>query len=389
MRKGIGFCGALIMVMLLMACGGAQQTPAAAPAGTKSAPAKPESAAGGWQTKWEQTLAEAKKEGRVTVYGEAGPAVRTEVSGAFKKKFGIDLEFLSGASLEVAQKYIVERNANLFLADGMMMGGPTMLLQVKPKGFLTSIEPQLILPEVKDPGAWAEGKVPFLDQDKMVLPLTQGYYSYIFVNTDLVKDGDIKSLFDLLDPRWKSQITMIDPTVTGSSSKWISFILIKMLGPEKGQEYLRSLAKLEPMITKDKRLHVEWVARGKYAIGIGPNMQSLAEFITAGAPIKSIRIKEGGGLSPSSSCIALPNNGPHPNATIVLVNWLLTAEGQTVFSQAFGQPAVRNGIPIGGMIDPFTVMIPGETAYWADEQFTLEEEKGMLVAKQIFGPLMK
>ncbi len=380
---------ALAAILILSACAGSQQPAGSGAPANKADETKAAPVTEAWKAKWDKTLADARREGKVVVYGEAGPSLRTEVSKAFKDKFGIELEFVTGVSLEIAQKYMTERTANLYLADVILMGNTTLLLQVKPKGFLGPISPQFILPEVLDSKAWNGGKIPLLDRDGTVLPLTQGYYSYVFINTDMVKDNEIKSLFDLTDPKWKSKITMYNPTISGSTINWVNFVLTKFMDNEKGQQYLKDLAKNEPFLTNDKRLHIEWVARGKYAVGIGPNMQSLSEFVSSGAPIKSIRVKEGGGISPSSSCIALPDKMPHPATATILVNWLLSAEGQTVFSNAFGQPGIRLGTPVAGIIDPFTVVIPGETAYWADEEFTLQQEQAMVIAKQIFGPLLK
>src|SRR5690348_7817742 len=60
---------------------------AAKPAGSASAPA---SAVGSW----DDILAAAKKEGKVTVSGPPDPDARAKLPAAFKDKFGIELEYL-------------------------------------------------------------------------------------------------------------------------------------------------------------------------------------------------------------------------------------------------------------------------------------------------------
>jgi len=52
----------------------------------------------GWESQWKEILAAAKKEGKVVVMRSADPAVRTKLPAAFKKRFGISLEYLGGRS---------------------------------------------------------------------------------------------------------------------------------------------------------------------------------------------------------------------------------------------------------------------------------------------------
>ena len=101
-------------------------------------------------------------------------------------------------------------------------------------------------------------------------------------------------------------------------------------------------------------------------------------------------MREGGLVHPAGSVFGLINKAPHPNATKVLLNWLLTSEGQHLFSQAFGQPAIRFGVSSEG-IDPFTVYRHGEKALWVDAKYMEEEltNKGQETSKAIFGHLVK
>lgn len=59
-----------------------------------------------WQDKWNKIFHESKKEGRVVVCTSAGADTRTALTRAFKNKFGIDLDFVSGKSAQLAEKII-------------------------------------------------------------------------------------------------------------------------------------------------------------------------------------------------------------------------------------------------------------------------------------------
>lgn len=380
----------IILASSLAACGpqaGSPASPGPAAVDRAATPASPDLAKPAWQTSWEKSLAVARNEGKIVLYGELGPGLRTALTQAIKDSFGIELEVVTAPTREIIQRLITERERNINLADAILLG--TDFTDIKAKGIIGPVEPLLIRPEVKDSSFWPGGSLPFLDKDHLTLALTGAYWSYILVNSDTVAEGDLKSYKDLAHPRWRSKLVMFDPTGSGAAVWWVMFVLNRALPSEEGRALLEQVARQDLTVINDKRLQVEWVARGKYAIAIGPNMQTVTEFKKAGAPIAWRRMTEGGLVHPSSSVLSVPTNRPHPNAAAVFVNWLLTGEGQRIFSQAFGQPPNRLGVNTEG-IDPFTVPVPGEKFYLIDEDFIVTTQtRGRLIGKEIFGHLIK
>ncbi len=384
MRKNLAVLCAVMLIPLAVACVRADTPPA-----TPTPKATAGAAAGASADKrWEQTVGAARQEGRVVVYGEIVASVRDAIAKGIGDKYGIEAEFVTGKGAEVAQKFLAERTANLNLADAFVLGGGTLILILKPKGVLSPIPPIVYQPEAVDPRAWSDGSIPYLDKDKLVLPLGARYSSFVLRNTDMVKDGEIKSYDDLLDRKWKGKMTMIDPTVTGTGSSWTTFILTRVKGPEKGKQYLKQMAEQDLNVIKDTRLHVEWVGRGKYPIGLGPHFATVTELQEAGVPIAWVPVQEGGLMAPGAGVYAIPDKPAHPNASALLTNWLLTAEGQLIFSRAFGNPAIRLDVSKEGF-DPLTIPRPGEKVYWNDEDFVLDQPKAIETGKDIFGPLMR
>jgi len=53
---------------------------------------------------------------------------------------------------------------------------------------------------------------------------------------------------------------------------------------------------------------------------------------------------------------AVFKNPPHPNATKVFVNWLLSKAGQTLLATELKQNSARKDVPVG---DPDTAPLPG------------------------------
>jgi ABC-type Fe3+ transport system substrate-binding protein len=59
-------------------------------------------------------------------------------------------------------------------------------------------------------------------------------------------------------------------------------------------------------------------------------------------PVRPIStLKEGYYAASGSGNVVLLKNAPHPNATKVFVNWLLSKQGQTAITKALGQPTRR------------------------------------------------
>ncbi len=340
------------------------------------------------EKQWTEVLAKARQEGTVMFYGEIGSRLKTGIATAFKKRYGINVEFVTGKAPEVVRKYQAERAANLNLADIFIIGAPASLLIVKPSGVLRKIDPLLLLPEVTDPNAWPNGQMPYVDKDGTILPLARGVIRGLIGNTEQVRSDEITSFKDLLQPKWKGKITIFDPTRTGAANNWVSFILFKAYGMEEGKKYLKEFAQQEPAIINDARLEVEWVAKGKYSLGVGPQVQSVGSFISMGAPVAWLKVKEGVQLRPGASVMSLPDKPPHPNAATVMVNWLLTAEGQKVFSEGFGLPPSRQGVIVKGL-DPNTLPAPGEKILSYGEDDITRQNDALAIAKEIFAPLMK
>ncbi|MGH7847427.1 MAG: hypothetical protein ACREQW_19950 [Candidatus Binatia bacterium] len=85
---------------------------------------------------------------------------------------------------------------------------------------------------------------------------------------------------------------------------------------------------------------IHW--RGKIAITIGPTYYSFAPFIKANLPVKPFPpFKEGTYVSVGNGGPVVLKDAPHPNASKVLVNWLMSKEGQEIYSKAHGQATRR------------------------------------------------
>ncbi len=353
---------------------------------TTATPPAPATAA--WEETWNKWLADAKKEGMVRLYCIEPSTVRDMVTQNFEKKYGIDVEFVTGAGTELARKLQAERQAGLYLGDVFWGGATTQINVLKPTGVLDPLKPVLLLPEVADTKYFLGNKYLWADKERQyILGFRPNVTTQICINTDLVKPGEVKTCRDVLDPKWKGRIVMGDPTAAGTTERFVS---TTYENPKLGIEFLRALARQEPVIVKDERLGAEWVARGRMALGLGVREAAVSEMKAAGAPIKNNPPSDNPIMSAGAGNISLINKAQHPNAARVFINWLLGKEAQTLYSQTLLLPSARVDVPIPEGFDldcvPRTDL---EYTYTDDEEFLVGAAVREKVMKEIFGLLLK
>ncbi|MBI4334965.1 MAG: extracellular solute-binding protein [Chloroflexi bacterium] len=331
-----------------------------------------------WQDTWDTLVREAKKEGRVSIYRGATPMNRA--LERFRQKYGIEATSLTGTPGEMVERLARENRARANSADIHITGYGGLRL-AKPQGLLLPLSDLIVLPEVRDPGKWFGGKFPMIDDSQV--DFLGRVSSSLWRNTDLVREGEIREYRDLLQPKWKGQIILDDPQGSGAGTQWF-----RMYYPLLGDDFMKTFIGQEPMITRDRRLEVEWLARGKYSLLIGGNYDNLLDFRKAGEPIELVETKEGEYIGPGGGCIQVLKEAPHPNAARVFLNWMLSQEGQTLISEETLIPSLRVDVPTGHL-DPRTVPKAGRV-YLADTLETLEKaNEFMAQSGRIFAPLLK
>ncbi len=339
-----------------------------------------------WEVTWEKTLLAAKKEGKVVLYGSSSSPTIRDLAPEFKKKFGFELEVLAfdkGSALSA--RLLTERKAGLSMADVFSGGTNTFFGAVKPAGMADPMEPVLLLPEVVNPKNWYAGKLPWLDKEHMLF----SYYAFanntIAINSDLVKPDEIKSYHDLLNPKWKGKIIMNDPTISGVGLKSFSALGFAILN----LDFFRQLARQEPMIIRDQRLQVDWLAKGKYHVLISPRPAPMMEFKRAGAPVAYGNPPIEGTYLSSGSALGLLSQVPHPNAAKIFINWFLSREGQIGMIPE-GMQSSRLDVPTDDL-DPSLVRQAG-VIYFLDsdsEEWVSRDQEYTKAATDIFGHLIK
>lgn len=384
----------LILVSLLFAACAPKTAPVQAPGMPAAPSAKPApqipapvaAAKPAWETRWEETIAGAKKEGKVVIYTSAGPRGRVAIQQGLSAAYPIDVELIAGVTAQLAEKIVAEQRAGLHLADIALVGATDPVSRFKPAGILERLDQALILPEVANPKVWRGGELPFADKDHTVIGFTSNLSGFLTVNTEMVKPGEIKPWRDLLQPKWKKQIVMFGPALaSGPGVMWSQAIGRGIMG----WDYLRELAKQEPIITEDARLQAEWIARGKYAMGTGTRAELVDEFIGLGLPIQDVAPSEGVYMTYSTGAFGLLKSAPHPNAARVFINWLLGKEGQVITCQGMAYTSARTDVAVPSNLAS-RAPAPNTTYFNStSEENILQKTEDLKILKEIFGPLKK
>ena len=118
------------------------------------------------QKEWNDSMAGAKKEGRVVVATSPDPVMR-EIAAKFKARFGITLEHLAGSSSQLAARLQSERQAAINSVDVFLGGIQTVANVLYPQKMLDPLKPSLMLPEVVESKKWKKGRPWFVDPEEM------------------------------------------------------------------------------------------------------------------------------------------------------------------------------------------------------------------------------
>jgi iron(III) transport system substrate-binding protein len=297
-----------------------------------------------WQKAWEETLAAAKKEGKVVVVGSPDPVMRNEIIPAFQKRYGIAVEYLAtGSSSQTAGRIRTERSSGIYSVDVFMSGLGTTVNVLFPEKMIDPLKPLLLLPEVTDDRNWKRGKPWFIDPDgEYIMMLFANVDSHFYINTAYVKPGEIRSAKDLLDPKWKGKISTEDPTASGTGANTAGHFL-RELGPEFTKKlYLEH----DVGTSRDRRQLTDWLARGIYPICLTCRTDDIRDLLKDGFKIVEVfelsDLKSR--LNSSPFILSYANKAPHPNAARVFINWLAGREALQIYSRGYESPSLRTDL---------------------------------------------
>ncbi len=295
-----------------------------------------------FKTEWKELIAAARKEGKVVLNSVPGVKMRKELPAAFKKKFGVQLEFVASRTRQAAQRAMREAKAGVLSSDLIGGGQSTLARVLYKRGFLSPIKPLLIHPDAKNSKVWKRGKPWFIDgEDKYLLRIIDLVVPVAALNANIVKPSAFKSGKDLLDPKWKGKIAAFDPTRPGPGSNTVSHLMRL-----HGDQFVLDLFNGQKVkLTRNRRQLADWLAKGQYPIAIALSITEAARLRTDGFNIGFVMPEDtlpAGG--PASGVLVLLKGAPHPKAAQLFLNWIISKEGMQLYSDLEGAPTTRTDL---------------------------------------------
>jgi iron(III) transport system substrate-binding protein len=297
-----------------------------------------------WQEDWQKTVAGAEKEGQVTLYGPPGIAYQNAI-GVFQERFPkIRLVYVPGSGSSNSQRLLAERRAGKYLADVFVGGSGTLILVMYKGGLLDPLKPLLILPENTDESLWFNNNHTYADEKGQYVFMMEGDINTALAayNTKLVDPKGLKSYWDILEPKWKGKIIAYDPKARGH----VQTIRGIFYNPKLGGEFLRRLfSEVDVTVSRDQRLMIDWLAQGKFHLYLFPTSNDVIDAKEKGLPVDVIEAApDEAHMSGGFGHVAFANQAPHPNAAKVMINWLLSKEGQSMWQTKTDNNSLRTDI---------------------------------------------
>lgn len=274
----------------------------------------------------QKLLEGARAEGSVVLYATiiVNQALRPIAEGFQKKYPFVKMTFWRGDSEEILTKASVEQRAGNITGD--VLEGPG----VGELAVQANLAERYSTPAINeypkayhDPrGLWTVDRV--------------SYYSLAY-NTKMVPKEQVpKSYEDLLDPRWKDKMAWRIGT-SGGMPLFLTTLRVAW-GEEKAMAYFQKLRgqNIVNFAAGSARTLVDRVMAGEYPLAI--NIFAHHPLISAekGAPVNSQLLDP---VTSTSSALILVKGTRHPHASLLLIDFILSREGQEILAKAEYYPA--------------------------------------------------
>lgn len=280
----------------------------------------------------EELIAAAQAEGSLVVYTSNPDSITQPFADAFTERYGVEVSWqqLSTAALE--QRFSAEADANANQADVLMSSNSLFLRDQIAGGRLTA------LADADLPGGFPPAGYPeeFLLMDGLI-PIGGEFVIGIAYNTDLVPAEEVPTSFeDLLDPKWSGQLGTINPT-TGGAFVWDFW---DFLIQEYGEDFVTAIVAQEPTFAEAPIPGAQAMAAGERAIFFPTFASVIGNLQNEGAPV-AINFPDT--TSGSANMPGLAAQAPHPNAARLWINFLLSEEGNAIYTALEGVASPYGG----------------------------------------------
>jgi iron(III) transport system substrate-binding protein len=254
-------------------------------------------------------VAKAQKERELNVYGTALVTQFEKFSELFKRRYPfVKTQYTRTTGEALTTKIFQEVSARQLSADVILINNYTHRIFMKKKIIMAYTVPTA-----------ANFPPGFIDK--------QGYWVGFYLvpyaityNTQLVRKGDApRSFDDLLQPRWKGQISLEREEYLVTQSH------MQYLGQQKAIDYFKRLARQDLILVNGHSKQAVLLTAGEFPIIIYSDIARTEELKRRGAPVDWIRAEPHITVLVSA---AIAREARHPAAARLFMNYLAADEGQ-------------------------------------------------------------
>lgn len=260
----------------------------------------------------------------VTIYVSTDRIFSEPILKAYEQKTGVNVNAVYDTeetkSTGLANKLLAEKNRPQ--ADVFWSNEPVRTLVLKKNNVLAAYKSPNAegIPETfKDPDGYWTG---FSARSRVIV-----------YNTNLVKPEEVpKSVFDLVDPKWKGQVAIADPRF-GSTSFHVA-ALYAQLGDEQADEFFRKLKANDVKIVPGNSVVRDMVARGEVKVGL-TDTDDVNVALEDKQPVAMVfPDREGIGVPVMPNMVSFIAGAPHAEAGKQLIDYLLSPEVERLLAQS-------------------------------------------------------
>lgn len=340
--KSLVLLFALICALAVSACGtSATATPT--PTATSSGATPTSTTTSG---AWDAIVAKAKQEGTVVVYGTGSlrGSEGQQIAQMFKDKYGITVENIAGAGSPTMQRVQTEIGANQASADAVFLS-PPWPGTFQNAGLYQSLKDEPLPVFSENSSVWKLDPTA-MSKDLLFVPVRPSYPSaHVMVNTTLLAQADYPTSFaDLAtNPKFKGKIMWVDPQTTQDLA--FKYTLWGYVGKALTLDDMWKIyTNQNVFLVADPGKEPDALAQGQAAIAVG--VAGFESVVSEGAPIQAVRFA-GEPVVSNVDTIGMVTKATHPNAAMVFINWLLSADGQQALVDVGHYRTLRAGMSDG------------------------------------------
>jgi iron(III) transport system substrate-binding protein len=289
-----------------------------------------------------QRLAErARQEGTLVLYTSLATSESVPLTRAFEKKYGIKVELWRSLSGQVVQRVLNEARARRHNVDVVETNGPELEALARER-----VTARFFSPYIADIPAWG------VPAHRMWISDRVDFFVVAF-NTVKVRREELPATYEgFLDPKWRGRIGL-----EATDQEWLAG-LAKHWGEKRALEFFRRLAAMKPDVRKGHVLLSEMVAAGEVPVSLTNYASNADSMKRRDKPIDWKPVEP---VIGRPQALGIAANAPHPNAALLFADFLLSPEGQQLFSSMGRFPSSQKvKSSIGAfpylMLDPMTLI---------------------------------